>query len=94
METAEIKDLALKLMFKLSDAEAQDIQSEFSLLAEQIALMNKVDTQGVEPQIYPFAVETEFMREDTANHLLSRDAALANAKKVKAGHIVVPKVVK
>ena len=44
--------------------------------------------------IYPFEAETTFLREDTVDNVISQDAALANVKSVKAGHVHVPKVVK
>ena len=94
MEINEIKDLAKRLMFKLSDSEAEEIQNEFTVLDQQIDLLNKIDTENVEEMIFPYDVETTYLREDVADHTLDRDAALSNAAKVKEGHIVVPKVVK
>ena len=94
MEIDEIKKLALDLKFALSDDEARDIQNDFSILDKQLALFDKIDTTNVEEMIYPFDVETSFLREDTVGHYLSQDEALANVAKVKQGHVVVPKVVK
>ena len=94
MEIDEIKKLALDLKFALSDDEARDIQNDFSILDKQLALFDKIDTTNVEEMIYPFDVETSFLREDTVGHYLSQDEALANVAKVKHGHVVVPKVVK
>ena len=94
MEIDEIKKLALDLKFALSDEEARDIQNDFSILDKKLALFDKIDTTNVEEMIYPFDVETSFLREDTVGHYLSQDEALANVAKVKQGHVVVPKVVK
>ncbi len=94
MEIDEIKKLALDLKFALSDDEARDIQNDFSILDKKLALFDKIDTTNVEEMIYPFDVETSFLREDTVGHYLSQDEALANVAKVKQGHVVVPKVVK
>lgn len=94
MEIKEIKDLASRLMFKLSDEEAQLIVNEFELLDKQLSILNEIDTEGVEEMIYPFNVETSFLREDEVSHVLDKELALSNAAKVKEGHIVVPKVVK
>ena len=94
MEIKEIKDLASRLMFKLSDEEAQLIVDEFELLDKQLSILNEIDTEGVEEMIYPFDVETSFLREDEVSHVLDKELALSNATKVKEGHIVVPKVVK
>jgi aspartyl-tRNA(Asn)/glutamyl-tRNA(Gln) amidotransferase subunit C len=81
-------------MFKLSDEEAQLIVDEFELLDKQLSILNEIDTEGVEEMIYPFDVETSFLREDEVSHVLDKELALSNATKVKEGHIVVPKVVK
>ena len=94
MEIDEIKKLTLDLKFALSDDEARDIQNDFSILDKKLALFDKIDTTNVEEMIYPFDVETSFLREDTVGHYLSQDEALANVAKVKQGHVVVPKVVK
>ena len=69
-------------------------EQEFAILTSQIQLFDKVDTEGVEPMIYPFEEETHFLREDVVNHVLSQQDALKNAKSVRAGHVHVPKVVK
>lgn len=94
MEIKEIKDLASRLMFKLTDEEAQVIVKEFELLDKQLSILDEIDTTDVEEMIYPFDVETSFLREDVVSHVLDKDEALKNASKVKEGHIVVPKVVK
>ena len=94
MEIKEIKDLAGRLMFTLSDEEAQLIVDEFELLDKKLSILNEIDTENVEEMIYPFDVETSFLREDEVSHVLDKELALSNATKVKEGHIVVPKVVK
>ena len=97
---SEIKDreyfkkLAEQLMFRLSDEEANSIVREFSTLESQMALLDDVDTEGVEEMIYPFEEDTVFMREDIPNHVISQDEALENVEKKIEGHFVLPKVVK
>lgn len=88
------KGLATRLMFELSDQEAQDISEEFKTLNKQLKLMDKIDTEDVQEMIYPFEFETHFMREDEVNHVLSQKDALMNVHKLKEGHVLVPKVVK
>lgn len=94
MELDEIRKLALDLKFDLSQAELEDIQNGFDLLEKKLALLEKIDTSNVEEMIYPFDIETSFLRKDEVSHVLSQDDALANVAKVKQGHVVVPKVVK
>jgi len=85
--------LAHQLRFDLSDQEAQDIVDEFKILIDQMDLLNKIDTTGVEPMVYPFEEPTSFMREDVANHVLNAQEALLNAPSSKNGFFVTKKVV-
>ncbi len=94
MDKAYIQKLANQLMFDLNDEEILDLQEEFVTLQKQIALLEQIDTEGVEEMIYPFEAETSFLREDEVSHVISREDALRNAKAVMAGHVHVPKVVK
>ncbi len=94
MEVNEVKELAKMLMFELTDKEANEIIEEFKTFDKQLALLDKIDTEGVEEMVYPFDVETAYLRDDVPDHVLSQDEVLANAAKTKQGHIVVPKVVK
>ena len=93
-DPAYLKELAHRLMFDLSDEEAADIAAEFETLNKQLTLLESIDTTGVEPMVYPFEMPTSYLREDVVDHLIPREAALANAPKVRECHIVVPKVVK
>ena len=88
------KKLAHDIMFDRKDDEVSELQDEFKVLLQQIELLDGIDTEGVEEMIYPFEAETTFLREDTVDNVISQDAALANVKSVKAGHVHVPKVVK
>ena len=88
------KKLAHDIMFDLKDDEVSELQDEFKVLLQQIELLDGIDTEGVEEMFYPFEAETTFLREDSVDNVISQDAALANVKSVKAGHVHVPKVVK
>ena len=94
MEIKEIKDLAKRIMFEVSDEDALKIAKDFETFNKQLAILDEIDTQNVEEMIYPFDVETTYLREDVVSHVISKEDALANATKVKEGHITVPKVVK
>lgn len=88
------KKLAHQLMFDLSDEEADAIVKEFDTLNSQLHLMEEVDTEGVEPMIYPFEDETSYLREDEVSNVISQEDALANVSKKLEGHFILPKVVK
>ena len=94
MEQIDFKALAHQLMFDLSDDELKDIEKEFNTLFQQMELMDAIDTDGVEPQVYCFEDETTFIRDDEVSNVFTQQQALANAPKVRDGHFVVPKVVK
>ena len=97
METFDkeyFQKLANGIMLDVNDEEIADLQKEFEVLTKQIHLFDKVDTEGVEPMVYPFEEPTTFLREYVVEHVLSQEDALKNAKSVKAGHVHVPKVVK
>lgn len=88
------KHLAHQLMFDVNETEIAQLQAEFTILERQIDLLERIDTDNVEPMVYPFEQETTYLREDEVTNILSREAALSNAQAVMAGHIHVPKVVK
>ena len=70
MNKEYFKKLAKELMFELSDEESEDIVKEFETLNKQLALLEKVNTDGVEPMVYPFEDETTFLREDEVTHVI------------------------
>jgi aspartyl-tRNA(Asn)/glutamyl-tRNA(Gln) amidotransferase subunit C len=88
------KKLAHQLMFDLSDAEADSLVKEFGTLEGQMALLDAVNTDGVEEMIYPFEAETSFIRKDEVSDVISQDEAMSNVTKKVEGHFVLPKVVK
>lgn len=94
MEKQEVKELALDLMFEVSDDEAQEIVEDFKLLDEMLSFFEEIDTTGVEEMIYPYDIETSYLREDEVSNVITNEEALSNVSKVKEGHVVVPKVVK
>lgn len=92
--TEYFKKLANDLKFDLSDADIEQLKKDFLEVEKQVELFDAVDTEGVEPMVYPFEGETVFLREDTEAETLSQEDALANAADVRMGHVHVPKVVK
>ncbi len=86
--------LARALMFDLNEKEINELRNDFTSLEDQLALLSKIDTDVVAPMVYPFEMETTFLRVDEVENVVSQDAALLNAAKVENGMIGVPKVVK
>lgn len=90
----DYRKLANQLMFDLSEEEIMDLDREFDTLLKQIDLLDTIDTEGVEPMVYPFDTPTAFLRADKVENVKTQAEALSNAKKTRAEHILVPKVVK
>ena len=86
--------LANDLKFDLSDEEIEELKKDFVAVEEQVKQKEKVDTEGVEPMVYPFEAPTTFLREDVVSDVLTQEEALKNVKDARMGHVHVPKVVK
>mgnify|MGYP001809921495 FL=1 len=85
--------LAKQLRFALSDEEARAIADEFGVLLDQMELLDKIDTEGVEEMVYPIEEETSFMRDDEVGHTFTVEQALFNAPRQANDHFVTVKVV-
>lgn len=94
MTKEKIKELALDIMFDVTDEEAADIQKEFETLDKMLEFFDSIDTDGVEEMIYPFDTPTIYLRDDETSDVISQQDAISNVAKTKQGHVVVPKVVK
>ncbi|WP_294578396.1 Asp-tRNA(Asn)/Glu-tRNA(Gln) amidotransferase subunit GatC [uncultured Thomasclavelia sp.] len=96
MESKEamLKKLGLKTMFNISDEEMPELIEEYDIFMNHVAVLEKIDTDGVEPLPYPYEIETSFLREDEPVDIISLDDVLKNAKCVQDNQIKVPKVVK
>lgn len=92
--TEYFRKLASDLKFNLTDEEIEALKKDFEAVEAQVHLFEQVDTEGVEPMIWPFETPTVFLREDVENETLDQKDALANADDVRMGHVHVPKVVK
>lgn len=88
------RKLAGDLKFELSDEEIEELKKDFIAVEKQVELFEAIDTDGVEPMVYPFETPTVFLREDIECDTLDQSDALANAAEVRMGHFHVPKVVR
>lgn len=91
---AMLKKLGLKTMFNISDEEMPELIEEYDIFMNHVAVLEKIDTEGVEPLAYPYEIETTFLREDEPVDIISCEDVLKNAKCVEDNQIKVPKVVK
>lgn len=93
MNKEKIKELALDIMFDVTDEEAQDIENDFVTLEKMLGFFDTINTDGVDEMIYPFEEATSYLREDEVTDVISQKDALSNVSNQKQGHVVVPKVV-
>lgn len=91
---AMLKKLGLKTMFNISDEEMPELIEEYDIFMNHVAVLEKIDTEDVDPLAYPYEIETTFLREDEPVDIISREDVLKNAKCVEDNQIKVPKVVK
>ena len=90
-----IKEQALAYSIAFASVEEiEELKKDFVAVEEQVSLFEKVDTEGVEPMVYPFEAPTTFLREDVVSDVLTQEEALKNVKDARMGHVHVPKVVK
>ena len=92
--TDYFKKLANQLMFDLNDKEAEEVQERFVTFMEQIKLLEAIDTDGIEPMIYPFEESQVNLRDDVSVNVLTQEQVLMNAKNIDNGYFEIPKVVK
>ncbi len=88
-----LKKLGLKTMFDISDEEMPDLVKEYDVFMSHVAVLEKIDTTGVEVMAYPYEIETTFLREDEPDHIVSREDILSNGPEVQDNQIKMPKVV-
>lgn len=89
-----LRKLANQVMFDLSDSECEELKEEFEIYLQQIDLLNKIDTEGVEEMVYPFDMPTSFIRDDVQEHTISQEEAMKNVPNKSENYVIVPKVVK
>ena len=88
-----LKALGHKTMFNITDEEMPALVEEYNIFMSHVKALEAIDTYDVEPLAFPYEIETTFLREDDACHVISRDDALKNAKSIQDNQIKVPKVV-
>lgn len=95
MKKEEIKKLANQCMFDFNDDEIEYVNASFDTLKKQILVLNEIDTEQVEPMIYPFEQPVFYLREDKESREVSKEEVLQNAMQKNEDFIkVATKVVK
>lgn len=90
MNINEVVSFEKMSKLKLPDDERQCVCDLASKLEESFALIDKIDTNGVEPLVSVLNM-TNVLREDKAVKMMSREEVLANAPEQTDGYFQVPK---
>ena len=94
MSIEELKDLATRLKFDMSDDEYKTLQEEFEIILSQMELLGNIDgLENVEPMTFPYPVFAKVIRNDEVGELLNYDEIFSNIKNSRFNQIRVPKVV-
>ena len=77
---------------KLDDKQSEKMQSELASVIEYMEVLNKLDTENIEPLSHIFNI-TNVMRDDENKESHNRDELLINAPEHTDETFVVPKTV-
>ena len=94
MSIEELKDLATRLKFDMSEEEYKTLQEEFEVILSQMELLGNIKgLDDVDPMTFPYPVFASLVREDEVGELMSYDEIFSNIKNSRFNQIRVPKVV-
>ena len=89
-----IRDYALKLMFKMKDEEFECFEKEFETILKHMDLIGEIPgIEEVEPLVFPFINKDVKYRKDEPINTITTEEAVKNAKDVVYDEVKVPKVV-
>lgn len=86
------EQLAQLSRLSLSDGEVKQFAEKLSAAVAYSKQIRDVDTEAIEPMIFPVPIEAT-MRADQVAPSLSQEEALANAPQVQAGMFRVPRII-
>jgi aspartyl-tRNA(Asn)/glutamyl-tRNA(Gln) amidotransferase subunit C len=88
-EVLYVADLA---RLDLDETAIDKFAEQITTILEYMDLLNRVQTEGVEPTSHAIFLTNAF-REDEEREHLDRDLALTNAPEKEEGNFLVPKVI-
>ena len=77
---------------KLDEAQTEKMQNELGAVIDYMDVLNRLDTDGVEPLSHVFNI-TNVMREDDVKPSYDRELLLSNAPERTDETVIVPKTV-
>lgn len=88
-----LKQLAKDVRLAVPDEDMPSLLQVYHTFLEQVACLEKIQTEGVEPLVFPFDIEIHELREDDVQEVFDVQDVLKNAKNTKENQILVFKVV-
>ena len=92
MNKETLKGLEILNQIKLNDVQTEDVLSFFAEREEEMLHLNAVDTDGIEPMVHVFSMQTE-LREDEIKQPFSRQELQIQASQTDGGYFCVPRVI-
>ena len=92
MNKEALKGLEILNQIKLDDVQREDVLSFFAEREEEMARLNAVNTNGVEPMVQVIPAKIE-LREDEIRKDFSPEALQAQAPQTDRGYFCVPHVI-
>ncbi|HLS90460.1 MAG TPA: Asp-tRNA(Asn)/Glu-tRNA(Gln) amidotransferase subunit GatC [Limnochordia bacterium] len=91
IERKDVEHIARLARLALSEEEKELIQRQLETILEYAAILNEVDTEGVEPSAHVVAL-TNVLRPDERRPSMPKEKALANAPEARDGYFYVPRI--
>lgn len=88
----EVRHVAKLARLDLQESEVMDLQSKLNSLLNYFTELEGIDASHITPQTHAVSIQNVWSQ-DIARPGISREAALANAAKSKAGIFVVPTII-
>ncbi|MBP2644826.1 MAG: Aspartyl/glutamyl-tRNA(Asn/Gln) amidotransferase subunit [Firmicutes bacterium] len=87
----DVETVAFLSRLAMDEAEMDKFTGQLNAILEYVDMLNKVDTEGVEPTDHILNLKN-VMRADEAKPSLARELALKNAPEQEDGYFKVPKI--
>lgn len=88
----EVAYVAHLARLEFTEVQAEKFTSQLNNILLYMEMLNRVDTEGIEPMTHAIA-RTNAFREDLVTPSLGRDLTLANAPDARGDFFRVPKVI-
>lgn len=88
----EVRHVAKLARLDLDEAEILSLQGELNALLGHFADIRDIDAKGIEPKSHAVALQNVWA-DDIPGPVLSRDRAMSNAARSKAGLFLVPAII-